>query len=448
MEDLLTPVSTAYTNSKLSSNEALIEVQEPLQDPQKSFHQPSTPEESLDILRAEPDLHILRDTLKYLVHDAPSISQFQIKDPSPMAAQIINVLVSNIIPNYWAIFKETVDSSSGTAYKHGSERKLLLSCLQSVSGLNAVLARLRALIQIAKEASKTESRQSHVEILEDNIDVLKALLHGENFISRLWKDLCIETIAKRRVIWHEVAAAVGGGKVLNSVAEATSLISDASMQIQEPVWIADGIQYSRWLAQNIICWFKDFQNMPKGPWNPFAELFSKSIRLGYPGRSTLKTSLLIKLMQSDVVLDEILALPLRGEDERKQFEALLSILPNYEQKLVLDAALKTLSKRYLSKNVLNDGLEWWRADADLIAGATGYLKLIISTENSRKSHLIDWLTSFSGAGVGEAIGIRRAAIAVLSYAKDDVESVLEKSLQQFGDQLYIRHAPSLQQEGI
>jgi hypothetical protein len=116
--------------------------------------------------------------------------------------------------------------------------------------------------------------------------------------------------------------------------------------------------------------------------------------------------------------------------------------------LVLDAALRNLSKRYLSTNVVSDNLNWWRADADLIAGGASYLKLIISNDDGRMSHLITWLTGMSGAGVGETIGIRRAAIAVLADAKSEMESVLEKTLQQFGDQLYIRHASSLQQEGI
>jgi len=116
--------------------------------------------------------------------------------------------------------------------------------------------------------------------------------------------------------------------------------------------------------------------------------------------------------------------------------------------MVLEAALKTLPKRHLSTSKATESLEWWRVDAELVAGAAAYLESIVSKNDIRRSHLISWLTSLSGAGVGEAIGIRRAALAVLSDSKYDMESVLEKSLQQFGDQLYIKHVPSLQQEGI
>lgn len=66
----------------------------------------------------------------------------------------------------------------------------------------------------------------------------------------------------------------------------------------------------------------------------------------------------------------------------------------------------------------------------------------------QKEHLISWLTGTSGAGLGDGIAIRRAAVVVLSKDKAAIETVLEKSLQQFGDQLYIKHTPTLQQEGI
>ena len=52
-----------------------------------------------------------------------------------------------------------------------------------------------------------------------------------------------------------------------------------------------------------------------------------------------------------------------------------------------------------------------------------------------------------GAGVGDGIGIRRAVVAVLAKDKEAITTVLEKSVNQFGDQLYIKHTAVLQQEG-
>jgi telomere length regulation protein len=283
MEDLLTPVSTAYKKPKSELDGSLTEAQSPVEDLSRSLLQPCTPEEALDILRGEPDLERLSATLNYLINDAPSISKFQITHPSPMAAQIINVLVSNVLPSYWPILKETSSSVNRKSPKDGLQRRLLLSCLRSISGLNAVMLHLKALIQAAKEANK-DSRKNHIESLEDQLDVLENILRGETLISHLWKDLSTETVTKKKALWREVTAVVGGGKLVSGAAEATSLVNDASAQIKKTVWVADGNLYSRWLARNIIHWFQYTQEVPEGSWNPFPELFAKSIRLGYPGK--------------------------------------------------------------------------------------------------------------------------------------------------------------------
>jgi telomere length regulation protein len=97
---------------------------------------------------------------------------------------------------------------------------------------------------------------------------------------------------------------------------------------------------------------------------------------------------------------------------------------------------------------VNCDRDWWKADTGLISGAAAYLNIIVLNDDARRAHLLSWLTSLSGAGTGDAVGVRRAAIAVFSNSKNEMESILEKSLQQFGDQLYIKHTPTLQQEGI
>ena len=91
---------------------------------------------------------------------------------------------------------------------------------------------------------------------------------------------------------------------------------------------------------------------------------------------------------------------------------------------------------------------WWQANAIIISATAKLIDMLTADNESRKDHLIAWLTSSSGAGIGEGVAIRRAAIASLSKSKKDMESILERSLSQFGDNLYIRHAPTLQQEGM
>ena len=84
----------------------------------------------------------------------------------------------------------------------------------------------------------------------------------------------------------------------------------------------------------------------------------------------------------------------------------------------------------------------------MVSAAARLINMVVNNQDFRKIQLISWLTSSSGAGIGEGIAIRRASVAALSGSKNDLEAIFEKSLQQFGDQLYIRHTPIMQQEGI
>jgi len=124
---------------------------------------------------------------------------------------------------------------------------------------------------------------------------------------------------------------------------------------------------------------------------------------------------------------------LGSDDDRARFAQLLGTMPSYEQRGVLEGALKLLSKRFPPDVIPRKHSEWYQESAGMVSAVAGYLSFLIADDKIRKDYFISWLTSSSGAGLGDGVGIRRA--------------IFEKSLHQFGDQLYIRHAPMLQQEG-
>ena len=131
------------------------------------------------------------------------------------------------------------------------------------------------------------------------------------------------------------------------------------------------------------------------------------------------------------------------------FTKLLDGIPNFEQRNVLYAILKIASKEFLSAEITTEAdSKWWESDKGVVSAVGGLINLILGKDESRKNHLLTWLTSTSLAGIGDGIAIRRAVIVTLAQDKTDIETVLDKSLQQFGDQLYIRHTPTFQQEGL
>jgi telomere length regulation protein len=136
-------------------------------------------------------------------------------------------------------------------------------------------------------------------------------------------------------------------------------------------------------------------------------------------------------------------------DNGAQFLRLLNQLSALEQRNVLFNALQMLAREHLSSTITTDGdSSWWEADSKLVSGAAGMVKILVADSDSRRSQLLAWATSSSGAGAGAGVEIRRAVVAILAEDKNDIETVLEKSIAQFGDQLYIRHTPTIQQEGI
>jgi telomere length regulation protein len=149
----------------------------------------------------------------------------------------------------------------------------------------------------------------------------------------------------------------------------------------------------------------------------------------------------------DAVLEIIFDMLLGTEEDRKHFGKLLDSMAAFEQRSFVIAALHWLSKRHLRGDSDIENPDWWKSDLKSVSAAACCLKTIIGDDENRKESLMNWLTGLPGAGIGEGINIRRAAIAMLSQSRFDLESIMEKSFQQFMDQLYIKHAPTLQQDG-
>lgn len=118
-------------------------------------------------------------------------------------------------------------------------------------------------------------------------------------------------------------------------------------------------------------------------------------------------------------------------------------LPQSEQRKVLRSVLKLLSGEHLDRLGRCEPED----SKPLVSAVAGALSQSLGSEESGRRQLVEWLTGSSGAGLGEGVGIRRAVMAVISQDRDDLLTVFEKSLGQFGDQLYIKHSPMLQQEG-
>jgi telomere length regulation protein len=152
----------------------------------------------------------------------------------------------------------------------------------------------------------------------------------------------------------------------------------------------------------------------------------------------------------NVVKELLSSLLLDKAEYLTRFTKLLNVLSSFEYRNFLYIALKVSPGEYFSATVTtNDDAQWWQSNAKMVSSVAALItKIVNDNVPHQKEHLIHWLTGSSGAGLGDGIAIRRAVLVGLSRDKADIEVVLDKSLQQFGDELYIKHTPTLQQEGI
>lgn len=294
MEALLTPVKTSYKPLGRDSEDLLTKVHEPKirQEPilPSTPRIPKLPVEALEILRNEPSYGDLVSTLRYLQKDD---SSFCITSPGPLAAQLVQVLVTVTVPTYWNVLR--VSQHSKKPHKRGrtSNAELLFSCLRSVTGLNAILLSLRQLIQQSKRAKKAVSGSNTQEILTALLEVLSALLEGDETVEIIAKNIWkySHDRLKQKPLWTQFLSICGGGKVLSLSAEAEDAINELSKDVKEQYWVSNGSLYCRWLARNIAHWAQNMPLEPESAWENCVELLSKSFRLGYTGKTLFRREL-------------------------------------------------------------------------------------------------------------------------------------------------------------
>jgi telomere length regulation protein len=287
MAGFLTPMNTAYKIPDLRSDTFLSEVREPdtpIPRLPANARKPETPEDVLEILKHEPDYDSLIASLEYL---KKGDSNFSITSPSPLSAQLVHILVSETVPTYWNVLHTSQNGNNSRILgrrKGLSNLDLLLSCLRSVMGLNAILLSLNQFIQNAKETKKTIGRPNILGLLNTLLEALSALLEGtgtiEGIAHNIWNTS--DSRLKQKAVWNEFLGIVSG-KILGISAEAEDVINELSKKIGEKHWVSNGRLYSNWLACNISHWAQSPTSDTENDLKSRADLLSKSFRLGYTG---------------------------------------------------------------------------------------------------------------------------------------------------------------------
>ncbi|KAJ4144870.1 hypothetical protein LMH87_003738 [Akanthomyces muscarius] len=418
MDDFFTPVTTTY----LKGRDEVAPVELGRTAPKKS---PANAvvvslDEAVDILKNQPDYDSLISTLRFLCDNSESI----MGKPGPQTAAVVHLLVTEITPNYWTLLLESSNLSSDGPVSEFSDAGLLLRCLSNVTGLNAVVAHINSLLAESRQRKNDVSSQDIQLHLQIFLDMIAALLNRPDSLRQIWTASVqkLPDAAMRKTQSHTLNSLLASSRVLSVASEASAVLGLDKLK-DATKFIADGAEYVRWIAISIASWAKvastdlEFQSC--------FDILQRAMSLGYQ-------HVLAKLL-----IDELL---LRSDSNPVTFIQVCFQQPATFKK-IMQILLEYLAQKFLSSITVQDASE-----DRTVSSVAGIINALIKDEPTRKSFLVSWCTASSGAGLGDGIGIRRAVLAALAIDNDAITSVLEKSLNQFGDELYIKHAAILQQD--
>ena len=225
--------------------------------------------EVLEILRDQPSFEQLRLCLKWLIR--PN-QDFDIKTPAPLTTQIIAVLVSDVIPSYWSILRGD---------QHSKEKQGLLKCLASITGIGALIARLRYL-----QNSNANLEVTHTPIdgskSVDILEVLDAILQGDLVLFNMWVDLNlhVKKSIRQQILWKEVISLLASGRVVSVAAEALVSLKDRESQYS---WLGESSSFTAWLGTNIRRLALMSSKHGNEVFAPAASMLGRALSLGHNG---------------------------------------------------------------------------------------------------------------------------------------------------------------------
>jgi telomere length regulation protein len=234
-----------------------------------------SPDQVSQILRNQPDLHTVSSVLNYLTSTSDSGDDFNLVTPSPVSAQVVDILVSQTVPDYW----RSIEESSHLA-------KQIVSCLRSANGIGAIFSRLRPLIADCRQNKNVENTRDATSQIEDLIDVIEKVLSGHRTSSQIWQDIQKHSRnpTEGKLMWNEYVAQVASGRILSLVAEAESILKQKESS-HPPSWLGTGKDYAAWLGRNIAILVKEAQSKD-GVSAAIGQLCGKAMALGYLGLSS------------------------------------------------------------------------------------------------------------------------------------------------------------------
>ena len=282
MPDLLTTLRTRPTDEASHAEAQLVPVES--HQPKELMFAINSPEDVLEALRSKPDYATLSRSLRWLNRTVANNDEFNVRKPSPKAAQIVFTLINDIVPDHW----ETLRGDGSL------EKTLLIQCLSSVGGIGAITSRLRLLLALLKEGQKPAQVPvvSKTQLVEILLSILEDVLAKKGFITTIWRGIEDGSIksSQKSLQWKEFSSLVASGKVLSIASEANLALGNLSESIKDSSWVGDGNQYASWLGMCMQYTLKVMDDDNVDGLRALSQLLSKGLSLGYTGKCLVATT--------------------------------------------------------------------------------------------------------------------------------------------------------------
>ena len=105
--------------------------------------------------------------------------------------------------------------------------------------------------------------------------------------------------------------------------------------------------------------------------------------------------------------------------------------------------LQYLSSTYLNYTISRDTARWWDADRSRVGAVAGVLSQLYNQDK-----LSEILVDIAQAGGIDTLPIQRACtLAISKFEGEQLNSMVNHLLAQWGDKLFMNHTPVMAQEG-
>ncbi|KAF2035856.1 hypothetical protein EK21DRAFT_53489 [Setomelanomma holmii] len=406
MADFLTPVST----KKVKAPKPLLQESHNL----SIQHAPNitSAASTLEALKNEPSADTVIEALKYMTSDG-----FNLLLPDSLNASIAHQLVNDTIPHYWRPFAGSRDQRN------------LAKILQNSIGIGHLITRLRSLIADSRQKQGPGEARDSSEHIEDLLGILDTILEDDETSSIVLKNVHLhgKNDMQKKLIWREYVAQIASGRIVSLVAEAEDVLKNKQVS-RTASWVAEGKTYAAWLGRNIAVLLSD-NDRSEAHLIATVELCSKALTLGYTDDIT--GSLTFTILSSN---------------NTARLADLMCRLKTFEQRKYLSAVVAFIAKQYFpSKIVQHEDIPVPSSKA--VSGAATLLYGLTTDNELLKDHLVALLTRSTVPSLDDSLASRRSIIAAIAQDEDKLHNLLENCIKMFGDSVFIKHTPVVQQEG-